>query len=189
MHSLTSIGNWKSVSVMVASVTAMTVLLLLVVVASNSPSVQAQTPDGDAQKYENMDPLLYEIVQQYERGEFAASAAAASAPVSNGASVGVIFLTESGKANDISEFLVDNGVTPGPAFDDFVGADVPVSLLASVVATGWRRMDGGDHPPARGPERFAAGYFAGTRRGCLASGRDQGRGREDWRDLAWLRRL
>ena len=131
MHSITSIRTRKSVSLMVASFAVVTVLLFLMILADNSARVQAQTPDGDAQLYENMDPLLYEIVQQYERGEFAASAAAASAPVSNGASVGVIFLTESGKANDISEFLVENGVTPGPAFDSFIGADVPVSLLAS----------------------------------------------------------
>ena len=164
MHSITSIRTRKSVSLMVASFAVVTVLLFLMILADNSARVQAQTPDGDAQMYENMDPLLYEIVQQYERGEFAVSAAAASAPVSNGASVGVIFLTESGKANDISEFLVENGVTPGPAFDSFIGADVPVSLLASasqqdgvewMEATIPPRVAQSDSPPDTSPEHGA----------------------------------
>ena len=164
MHSITSIRTRKSVSLMVASFAVVTVLLFLMILADDSARVQAQTPDGDAQLYENMDPLLYELVQQYERGEFAASAAAASAPVSNGASVGVIFLTESGKANDISEFLVENGVTPGPAFDSFIGADVPVILLASASqqdGVAWMeasippRVAQSDSPPDTSPEHGA----------------------------------
>ena len=78
-----------------------------------------------------MDSLLNEIVEQYEMGAFTVSEAAANAPVNSGGSVGVIFLTETGEADDVRDFLLENGASPGPAFDSYVGADVPVSLLVS----------------------------------------------------------
>ena len=55
-----------------------------------------------------------------------------NAPTSSGGSVGVIFETESGAAEDVRDFLLESGASPGPAFDGFVGAEVPVSLLAEV---------------------------------------------------------
>ena len=131
MRNLLIFKNWKPASLLVATVAMLTALLLLMQVADNSARVQAQTPDDETLKYENMDPLLNELVQQYETGEFTASAAeAANGPVSSEASVGVIFTTESGEADDIRDFLLENGASPGPAFDTFLGADVPVSLLA-----------------------------------------------------------
>ncbi|MCY3637957.1 MAG: hypothetical protein OXG80_02545, partial [Chloroflexi bacterium] len=48
----------------------------------------------------------------------------------DGGSVGVIFHTESGTSEGVRDFLLQNGASPGPAFDEFVGASVPVSLLA-----------------------------------------------------------
>ena len=119
--------NWKILFFLALAAIVTTTLLLTM---GDSARVHAQSPDDDTQKYANMDPLLNELVQQYETGEFTASAAAANAPVSSEASVGVIFTTESGEADDIRDFLLENGASPGPAFDGFLGADVPVSLLA-----------------------------------------------------------
>lgn len=129
MHYLSIFRNWKSTSLLVAAVTLLTALLLLMQAGGDFARVQAQTPD-DAHEYSNMDPLLNEVVQQYESGEFTSSTAAATAPVNSGESVGVIFTTESGRTEEVRDFLLENGASPGPAFDGFVGADVPVSLLA-----------------------------------------------------------
>ena len=123
--------NWKSTSFLLTAVAVLAALLVLTLTDGNSARVQAQTPPDEALAYENMDPLLNEIAQQYEMGALTASAAAASAPVSSGGSVGVIFLTESGETDDIRDFLLENGASPGPAFEGFVGAEMPVSLLAS----------------------------------------------------------
>ena len=122
--------NWKSTSFLFAAVTVLAATALLMLTLGDSASVQAQTPDEEAPRFANMGPLLNEIAEQHETGSFTASAAAANAPVSGGESVGVIFLTEAGEADDIRDFLLENGASPGPAFDTFVGADVPVSLLA-----------------------------------------------------------
>ena len=125
---LTSRG-WKTGTVLsVAAV--LLVLSAVMLVSGNFALVRAQTPDADEQTYENMDPLLNELATQFAKGEMTAAAAAASAPVSSEESVGVIFQTESGSAEDVREFLLENGASPGPAFDGFLGADVPVSLLA-----------------------------------------------------------
>ena len=51
--------------------------------------------------------------------------------MNSGGSVGVIFLTETGEADDLRDILQENGASPGPAFDSYVGADVPASLLGS----------------------------------------------------------
>ena len=131
MRSATSIKSRKSASLIVGSFFTATLLLILILAYGNNGRVQAQTPDDEGQKYANMDPLLNEIVEQYERGEFAASAAAESSPADSGGTVGVIFLTESGEADSVREFLEENGAFAGPAYDGFVGADVPISLLAS----------------------------------------------------------
>ena len=125
---LTSRG-WKTGTVLsVAAV--MLVLSAVMLVSGNFALVRAQTPVADDQTHENMDPLLNELATQFATGEMSAAAAAASAPVSSEESVGVIFQTESGSAEDVREFLLENGASPGPAFDGFLGADVPVSLLA-----------------------------------------------------------
>ena len=123
-----SIG-WKNGTVLLAAV-ALMAMAAAVLVAGNIGTVQAQTPDANEQTFENMDPLLNELVTQYAMGAMSAAEAAASAPVGSEESVGVIFHTESGSEEDVREYLVENGATPGPAFDGFFGADVPVSLLA-----------------------------------------------------------
>ena len=130
MHNNPLFKNWKPASLLVAALTILTALLLLVQVGGDSARVQAQTPDDDAHRYSNMDPLLNEIVQQYETGAYTSGAAAATAPINSGESVGVIFTTESGQTDEVRDFLLENGASPGPAFDGFVGADVPISLLA-----------------------------------------------------------
>ncbi len=128
-YSMTKI-NWKSTLSLFAAVTILAATALLMLTIGDSASVQAQTPDEEEPRFANMGPLLNEIAEQHETGSFTASAAAANAPVSGGESVGVIFLTEAGEADDIRDFLLENGASPGPAFETFVGADVPVSLLA-----------------------------------------------------------
>ena len=124
-----TIMGWKTGTVLLAAAVAGVAMAAAVFIAGNISTVQAQTPDADEQAYENMDPLLNELAAQYARGEMSAAAAAASAPVSREESVGVIFQTESGSAEDVREFLLENGASPGPAFDGFLGADVPVTLL------------------------------------------------------------
>ncbi|GEM_PF-1735121 len=131
MRSVMSIRNWKSALFVVASATVVTVLMLLMLTGGDPARVQAQTPDDETPKYANMDAMLNEIVEQHEMGAFTASAAGASGSTSSGGSIGVIFLTESDETEGVREFLAENGASPGPAFDGFVGADVPVSLLAS----------------------------------------------------------
>ena len=128
MNNLLANRNWKSVSLTTAS--AVLIALIWMLTGDDVARLQAQSPNDDTQKYANMDPLLNELAQQYEMGEFTASAAAANTPVSSEALVGVIFTTESGEADDIRDFLLENGASPGPAFDTFLGADVPMSLLA-----------------------------------------------------------
>ena len=129
MNNLLINSKWKSVSLLAASA-VLVALMIWMLTDDDVRRLQAQTPDGEAPTFANMDPLLNELAQQYETGEFTASAAAANAPTSGEASVGVIFITESGEADDIREFLLENGASPGPAFDTFVGADMPVGLLA-----------------------------------------------------------
>ena len=104
-------------------------LVAVIFVVGNSGMARAQSPDASELPFENMDPLLSEIATQYAMGAMSAQSAAMNAPVHTEESVGVIFLTESGAADDLREYLLANGASPGPAFDGFVGADVPVSLL------------------------------------------------------------
>ena len=120
----------------------------------NDNIAQAQTPD-DAPKYANMDGLLNELAQQYESGELSsnaltANALAASGSSNGGGSVGVIFLTEGDASDGLREFLRENGASPGPAYDGFIGADMPVSLLASA-----SRQEGVEWMQASIPPRVA----------------------------------
>ena len=114
---------------MLPAISALLVLLVATLFAGNFGEVLAQSPDGTGGVYENMDPLLEEIATQYAMGTLSAKAAT-QAPVHNEESVGVIFLTESGAADDLRDYLLENGASPGPAFEGHLGADVPVSLLA-----------------------------------------------------------
>ena len=114
---------------MLLAISALLVLLVATLFAGNFGEVLAQTPTGSGGVYENMDPLLEELATQHATGTLAAKAAA-QAPVHNEESVGVIFLTEPGTSENVRDYLLENGASPGPAFDGHLGADVPVSLLA-----------------------------------------------------------
>ena len=131
MRTIKALRGWRATAATFFAIAVMGALLFAALMGGDAARVQAQTPDADTPRYENMDSLLNEIVEQYEMGAFTASTASASAPVNNGGSVGVIFLTEAGEADDVRDFLLESGASPGPAFDSYVGADVPVSLLAS----------------------------------------------------------
>ena len=129
--------NRKSAWASIFAVAAVLIALSFFMMSDgNSNIARAQTPDGDAPKYANMDGLLNELAEQHEAGGLSASASAANASAasgssSGGGSVGVIFLTQGDASDGLREFLLENGASPGPAYDGFIGADVPVSLLAS----------------------------------------------------------
>ena len=127
MRTLMSTRNLKLAAVVLVAAVSVSVLMLI---GGYADRAQAQTPGGDAALLENMDPLLEEIALQYAMGTLSAKSAAAQAPVHSEESVGVIFLTEPGASEDVRDYLLENGASPGPAFDGHLGADVPVSLLA-----------------------------------------------------------
>lgn len=128
MKTLLGARNWK-LAVMAFGV-GLTALALLVA-GGRFEGAQAQTPGGDVFLYENMDPLLQEIMEQHSLGALL-KGMAANSPAQSGRSVGVVLLTESDATEDVRDYLLENGAMAGPAFDGFVGAEVPVSLLASV---------------------------------------------------------
>ena len=130
MFNLLKIRNPKSTLSVVMAAAVMAALLTWILTYGDVARLQAQTPDDGAPRYANMDPFLNEIVAQHETGQFTVNAATANASVSGGESVGVIFLTEPGQSSELRDFLQQNGAAPGPAFDGFIGADVPVNLLA-----------------------------------------------------------
>ena len=131
MNKLLTNRNWKSASLLVVASAVLIALMILMLTGDDVARLQAQTPDGEAPRYANMDPLLNEMAEQHMQGAFTANAAAANAAVSGGQSVGVIFSTEPGQSSGLRDFLQENGASPGPAFNGFIGADVPVSLLAA----------------------------------------------------------
>ncbi len=163
MNKLLTNKNWKSASPLVVASAVLVALMIWILTGDDVARLQAQTPDEEAPRFANMDLLLNEIAQQYQMGSFTTSAAA-NAPVSGGESVGVIFLTEAGEADDIRDFLLGNGASPGPAFETFIGADVPASLLAEAsqqYGVNWMqttippRVVQSDSPSAISPEHGA----------------------------------
>ena len=127
MRTLLNSVDWKLAAVVLVAAVSVSVLMLM---GDDAERAQAQTPGGSGGVYENMDPLLEELATQYATGTLPARSAAAQSPGRSEESVGVIFLTESGTSEDVRDYLLENGASPGPAFDGFLGADVPVSLLA-----------------------------------------------------------
>ena len=127
MKMLLSARKWKfaALALAVAAVSA------LALTSDDAERARAQTPGGDVSLYENMDPLLQEIMQQNSLGALV-KGASVSDPARSGGSVGVVLLTESDATEDVREYLLGNGAQAGPAFDGFIGAEVPVNLLASV---------------------------------------------------------
>ncbi|MYC07345.1 MAG: S8 family serine peptidase [Chloroflexi bacterium] len=128
MRNLLAGINWKSAALLLAAVSAL--LALMMWMPASSDRAHAQTPDGDGLIFENMDEWLNELARQHANGEFISSTFSGNGITSDGGSVGVIFHTESGTSEGVRDFLLQNGASPGPAFDEFVGANVPVSLLA-----------------------------------------------------------
>ena len=81
-------------------------------------------------KYPNLDSNLNRIVEQIQTGQFTTQAAAANAPVHSDEPVAVtLYLTE-GYAQDVWDWLEDNGASPRNIDIDYIEAYVPVSLLA-----------------------------------------------------------
>ena len=111
MRTIRTLRGRGAASATFVAIAVAAALLFAALMGGDAARVQAQTPDEDTPRYENMDSLLNEIVEQYEMGAFTASEAAASAPVNNGGSVGVIFLTEAGEADDVRDFLLESGAS------------------------------------------------------------------------------
>ena len=161
MKMLLSGRSWKFAALALA-VVAVSVLMLT---GDDAERARAQTPGLTGGEYENMDPLLEDIALRYAKGSVSAKSAAAQAPSHSEESVGVIFLTESGSTDDVRDWLLENGASPGPAFDGFVGADVPVSLLA-----GASQQDGVTWMQASVPPQVARDHPVDT--GAAAHGVD-----------------
>ena len=133
LRSISRLGEWKAMSALAIGL-ALGAALILTLTWGDWERAQAQTPDGGAPVFENMDGTLNELAQRHAMGAFMGSAATANSGTANSAArdvadVGVIFLTEDGDAEGLREFLLENGAAPGPAYEGFIGADVPVSLL------------------------------------------------------------
>ena len=136
-----------------AAILAMT--LLYAALADSNPAT-AQTGDtptpvpsveqgGDAEEvlralaevkvshpaYPNMDSSLNRIVEHVQTGQFNARVAAASAPVHSEESVAVTLYITEGYAQDVWDWLEDNGASPRNIGIDYIEAYVPVSLLPS----------------------------------------------------------
>ena len=91
------------------------------------PSVGKLNPP----QHPNLDSHLSRIVEQVQTGQFTAQAAAANAPVHREESVAVTFYVTEGYAQDMWDWLEDNGASPRNIGIDYVEAYVPVSLLPS----------------------------------------------------------
>ena len=95
-----------------------------------------QTPplgDKIPPKYENMDSILNQIVDEYEqngRSVAAERSAAGRAPVSHQASVALTFyLHDKAQTQTLAQWLTDAGGDPRNIGEDYIEAYVPVSLL------------------------------------------------------------
>ena len=146
----------KRLAALSLTVVAVAVLWLALSVAGDTPTALAQTGDtptpeantesgddfGDQQfppfegkinppQYPNLDSNLSRIVKQAQSVQFAAQAAAANAPVHSGASVAVTLYVTEGYAQDVWDWLEENGASPRNIGIDYIEAYVPVSLLPS----------------------------------------------------------
>ena len=80
-------------------------------------------------KYPNMDSNLNRIVEQVQTGQFTAQAAAANAPIHREESVAVTLYITIGHAQDVWDYLEQNGGSPRNIGIDYIDTYVPVSLL------------------------------------------------------------
>ena len=88
-------------------------------------------PEKPELKHPNLGSNLDQLVASVEEGGLSAKEAAEDAPVHQEASVAVtIYL--SGNVDDVVKFLEDNGGSPRNVGEDYIEANVPVSLLGQV---------------------------------------------------------
>ena len=128
MTIILTVRNRKSAAAVLAVIAIAAVMVLA---SGDWERAEAQSPGGDVSLYENMDPLLQEIIAQQSLGVLMRGESA-DASAGGGGSVGVVLLTDAGASEDVREYLLENGAFAGQSFDGFVGAEVPVGLLASV---------------------------------------------------------
>ena len=108
-----------------------------------TPAPTSEQPDGSGVQdlppiegklnppsYPNMDSNLNRIIEQVETGQFTAQAAAANAPIHREESVAVTLYITEGYAQDVWNWLEDNGASPRNIGVDYIEAYIPVSLLA-----------------------------------------------------------
>ncbi len=82
-------------------------------------------------KYPNLSPHLNRLVASVEEGQATAQKAAEGAAIHRGESVAVT-IHLSGDADDVAQFLEDNGGDPRNVGDDYIEAYVPIALLGPV---------------------------------------------------------
>ncbi len=135
-----------------AAAAAVLLLLLFLAAGSQTGSVQAQTADTptptttqaddsslqnlpqlegkiNPPKYENMDSMLNQMVQQIETKALSTAAAAESAPMRHAESVAVTLYITEGNAESVRDFLEDNGASPRNIGADYIEAYIPVHML------------------------------------------------------------
>ena len=92
----------------------------------------AALADANSPAHSNIDSNLNQIIEEVEAGQLTSKAAAEGAPVHQEAAVAVTLYVTEGYAEEISDFLSDNGASPRNIGVDYIEAYVPVSLLEVV---------------------------------------------------------
>ena len=144
----------RKLSTLSLSIAAAAILWLALSAGGDAPTTMAQTSDTPTPiptpvqpedsgiqnlpplkgklhppQYPNMDSNLNRIVEQAQSGKFTAKAAASNAPFHSGASVAVTLYITEGYAQDVWDWLEDNGADPRNIGVDYIEAYIPVSLL------------------------------------------------------------
>ena len=83
-------------------------------------------------EHPNIDSNLNQIIEEIGAGQLTSKAVAEGAPVHKEDSVAVTLYVVEGYAEEISDFLSDNGASPRNVGVDYIEAYVPVSLLEVV---------------------------------------------------------
>ena len=149
-------GRVKQLAAISLTIAAVGLLWLALSAGGNAPTVLAQTggtPNPTPQaatepvdgqgvenvtisegkikppQYTNMDSDLNRIIEQVQSGQFSAQVAAASAPIHDEQSVAVTLYITEGYAQDLWDWLEENGASPRNIGTDYIEAYIPVSLL------------------------------------------------------------
>ena len=88
-------------------------------------------PEKGILKYPNLGSSLNQLVASVEEGQATAEKAAEGAAIHQGESVAVT-IHLSGNADDVAQFLEDNGGDPRNVGEDYIEAYVPVIMLGPV---------------------------------------------------------